>query len=109
MNKITISPESYKRTGWIPTISYLEMDNYQPRLAIRVATGRKDWPIFTGVINPELGLLDPAITNISDSLYFYTHPMGDRFKSELEVLLTDIYNQPIILNRPHNWIKKEIV
>jgi hypothetical protein len=106
MNKITINPEIYKRTGWIPTIAHLEMDNYQPRLVIRVATGRKYWPIFTGVINPELGLIDPAISNINDCLQFYTHPMGDRFKSELEVLLSDVYSQPVELIRPTNWIKK---
>jgi hypothetical protein len=96
--KINLNPESYKRTGWIPSITYLEMDNYKPRLIVRVATGRKYWPLFTEVINPELGLNDPALQYIQASFQLYTHPMVQRFISELNVMLSDIYQIDVKLS-----------
>ena len=96
--KINFNPDSYQKTGWIPVISYLEMDNYKPRLIVRVATGRKYWPLFTEVINPELGLEDPALQFIKASFQSYTHPMIDRFIYELNVMLSDIYQIDINLS-----------
>ena len=74
------------------------MDNYKPRLIVRVATGRKYWPIFSEVINPGLGLNDPAINNIKASFQLYTHPMIKRFISELNVMLSDIYQSDVLFN-----------
>jgi len=96
--KINFNPDYYQKTGWIPVISYLEMDNYKPRLIVRVATGRKYWPIFSEVINPELGLNDPALNNIKASFQSYTHPMVQRFISELNVMLSDIYQCDVSLS-----------
>jgi hypothetical protein len=96
--KINFNPDSYQKTGWISVISYLEMDNYKPRLIVRVATGRKYWPIFSEVINPELGLNDPALNNIKASFQSYTHPMVQRFISELNVMLSDIYQCDVSLS-----------
>lgn len=94
---INFDPIKWKRTGWIPGLTHLEIDNYQPRLVVRVATGRKYWPIFSEVITIELGESDPALKAISASLVRYTHPMIARFKSELETMLSDIYNVNITL------------
>lgn len=97
MNKINFDPTKWKKTGWIPALIYLEIDNYEPRLVVRVATGRKYWPIFSEVIDIDKGLNDPALEIISISLLKYTHPMIDRFKSELETMLSDIYGIEITL------------
>lgn len=96
--KINLNPDSYHRTGWIPSIAYLEVDNFKPRLIVRVATGRKYWPLFTEVINPELGIDDPALLFIQASFQRYTHPMIQRFISELNVMLSDIYQCNITLS-----------
>ena len=89
--KINFNPDSYQKTGWVPIISYLKMDNYKPRLIVRVATGRKYWPLFTIVINPELGLNDPALLQIKESFKTYTHPMLQRLIDELSPMFKDIY------------------
>ena len=94
--------DKYTKTGWTVSIVYLQMDNFLPSLIVRVATGRKFWPLFTEIINPNLGLMDPALKAIEASLYYYTFPMKDRFMSELVVMLSDIYKENIVLQKPHN-------
>lgn len=91
----------YKRTGWKAQLTNYEFDNFKPRLIIRVATGRKYWPIISEVISPDMGELDPSLKLIEKQLYGYTHPMIDRFISELEVMLSDIYDIKIILTKPN--------
>jgi hypothetical protein len=95
---INFNPEIYKRTGWIPLISYLDFDGYRPRLIIRCATGRKYWPFFSEVIDPSLGHSDPALEILGCSFIRYTHPMKLRFKTELETMLSDIYGVEIVLH-----------
>lgn len=96
------NPDKYTKTCWTVSIAYLECDNFNPRLIIRVATGRKYWPIFSGVIDIGLGKNDTALSLIEASLYAYTFPMIDRFMNELEIMLTDIYQIEIKLKKPHN-------
>lgn len=89
--------EKYKRTGWKAVLANLEQDNYQDRLIVRVATGRKYWPLFSTPVSFELGKKDPAIDTMKNSLCMYTHPMIDRFVNELETMLTDLYKIEIKL------------
>ena len=96
----TFNQDNYKRTGWVASLLSLEADSFQPRLVVRVATGRKYWPIISLIINPELGVADSAIQLIERQLYAYTHPMIERFVAELEIMLSDIYQTQIILKRP---------
>lgn len=96
----TFNQDKYQRTGWKADLVSLETDNYSTRLIVRVATGRKYWPIISFVITPELATSDPAIQLIERQLYGYTHPMVERFVSELEIMLSDIYQTQIILKRP---------
>ena len=98
------NPDKYKKTGWIVRLSYLEMDNFLPRLIIHVATGRKFWCLFSEVINPDLGLDDPGLIALETSLYYYTFPMIDRFISELEAMLVDVYQIEVKLNKPKNHL-----
>ena len=97
---MVFNQENYKRTGWQAAIN---TDNGL-RLIIRVATGRKYWPIYSEIINPELKQDDPAISALNQQLYGFTHPMIDRFMQELEVMLKDIYNQEIKLIKPNNHL-----
>lgn len=101
---LQFNTDKYIKTGWTVSLVYLKMDNFLPRLIVRVATGRKFWPLFTEIINPTLGLMDPALKSIEASLYSYTHPMIDRFMSELEIMLSDIYKENIFLKKPHNHL-----
>lgn len=103
--KVQFNPNKYVKTGWVVSISNLEIDNLLPRLIIRVATGRKYWAIFSEIINPELGNKDTAIEKLNRQLYGYTHPMIDRFISELEAMLLDIYQTEIKLTKPQNHLK----
>lgn len=102
---MNFNQDNYKRTGWVAHISYSEGDNFKPRLIIRVATGRKYWSFYSEVINTSLGNEDPAIVCLNRQLYGYTHPMVDRFIGELEVMLSDIYNNEIKLEKPKNHKK----
>lgn len=95
--------DKYIKHGWTFSIANLEVDNYQPRLIVRVATGRKYWPLFSEVINIDLGKKDKAIINIENSLPKYTHFMVDRFISELEMMLSDLYNEEIKLQKPKKY------
>jgi hypothetical protein len=101
---VNFNQDKYKRTGWTASIINLEVDSFNPRLIIRVATGRKYWTLFTEVISTELGVQDPAISKLNQQLYGYTHPMIDRFIQEIEVMLQDIYNTEIKLVKPKNHL-----
>ena len=96
----TFNEKNYKKTGWTASLFCLESDNFSTRLVVRVVTGRKYWCIISLIINPELGISDSAIQLIERQLYGYTHPMVERFVSELEIMLSDIYQIQIILKRP---------
>lgn len=87
----TFSNEKYKRTGWNVILRELEIDDFNQRLIVRVCTGRKFWPLFSEVIDVKLGDKDPALTWIKLSLKSYTFPMVDRFVTELEAMLSDLY------------------
>jgi len=96
----TFDQETYKRTGWKAGLVRLESDLGKPRLIVRVATGRKYWPIISTVINQELGKSDPSIELIERQIHGFTHPMIERFVSELETMISDIYRTEIKLKRP---------
>lgn len=93
------SDEKYKKTGWKAKIGNFEFDNFKDRLIINVATGRKYWPLFSEVINVDMGKKDPALKILENQLHFYTFPMIDRFISEIEVMLSDIYKIEIKLKK----------
>jgi hypothetical protein len=93
----TFNQDKYIRNSWVMVLSQTEYDNGQLRLIVRVATGRKYWPLFSEVVNFELGTEDPALKKIKFSLNYYSFPMIDRFVDELNVALTDIYEQEIDL------------
>lgn len=92
--------DNYIKTGWTVSLVNLEIDNYLPRLIVRVATGRKYWPLFSEIINIDLGINDIALINIERQLYGYTFPMINRFVLELEEVLSFIYKVKIKLNKP---------
>jgi hypothetical protein len=60
--------------------------------------GNRNWPLFSIVINPNLGLNDPAIPAIKDSLKLYTLPNKEKLTSELESVLYAIYKEKIYLH-----------
>jgi hypothetical protein len=91
---------NYKRSFWTASIVNLEVDEYKPRLIIRVATGRKYWPFLSEILSIESGENDPLISAVNRQLYGYTHPMIDRFITELELMLSDIYKIKIKLQKP---------
>ena len=88
MNKFytsdTFDQNNYKRTGWTASLVQLKVDAELPRLIVRVATGRRFWPLFTEVLNFDSGINDKALRNIKVSLKNYTFPMVDRFVAELD-------------------------
>ena len=93
----TFNQENYKRTGWMVALKQTSFDDGKLRLIVRVATGRKYWPLFTEIVNFELGQEDPALLFIKASVKNYTFPMVDRFVDELNSMLSDIYNTKISL------------
>lgn len=100
----TFSEEKYKRTSW--KILLNNDSDGKIRMIVRVATGRKYWPLFS--VNPifKLGVNDPALKLIKFSLNDYTHPMIDRFIKELNIALTDIYKEDIDLYKIDSGIKR---
>jgi hypothetical protein len=103
----TFDANKYKRSGWKVFLTELEMDKGRYRLIVRVATGRKYWPLFTVLPNFEMGINDPILKEIKFSLNSYTHFMIDRFIDELNVLFTDLYQEEIDLRKIVSGIKKE--
>lgn len=99
--------EKYKRTSWSILLTKTDFDNGQLRLIVRVATGRKYWPIFSVIPNFELGTKDPSLKEIKFSLNLYSHPLVNRFIDELNVALTDLYQEEINLHYIKSDIKKE--
>lgn len=79
----------YKQTCWrckLYRTSWGEL-----RFIIFVTTGRKEW-VLCSVVPTFSGLDDPALKQIKESIKYYTFPTVDRFVSELEVILSDLYN-----------------
>ena len=88
----SFNQEKYLRTGWNASLVQLESDNGNLRIIVRVATGRKFYPLFSEVINTTLGTEDPAIGFIKAAIHQkYTHPMKNRLISELQVMFSDLY------------------
>lgn len=101
MNKFftedTFDESKYTKTSWIIKLTKTSFDGGNLRLIVRVATGRKFWPLFTVLPNFEIGTEDPALKEIRSSLNSYTHPMIDRFIKELNIALTDLYKVEVDL------------
>ena len=95
MNIEEFNQDKYKRTGW--TIKLYKMSNGETRFVMHVATGRKYWPLFSVEPHFELKENDPSLKIIKGSLKYYTFPMIDRFVSEIEVMLSDVYHTDIKL------------
>ena len=93
----TFNQDKYEKNAWTATLSKNESDKGKLRLVVRVATGRKYWPLFSVLPNFELGLDDPSLKEIKYSLNGYTFPMIDRFIKELNIMLSDIYQIDIDL------------
>lgn len=100
----TFNPEKYKRTSWVPIMLRSEFDGGRIRLVVRVATGRKYWPLFSVLPNFEIGINDPVLKEIKFSLNSYTHPMIGRFINELNIMLTDLYKEEIDLYKIESGI-----
>lgn len=66
----TFNQDKYKRTGWMISLLKTDFDGGRLRLSLRVATGRKYWPLFTVLPNFEMGLEDPILKEIKFSLNF---------------------------------------
>ncbi len=101
----TFNQDKYKKTGWEIFLINIDQDNGKIRLVVRVATGRKYWPIFTVLPNFEMGLEDPILREIKFSLNSYTFPMVDRFIKELNIALCDLYKINIDLYKIESGIK----
>ena len=93
----TFNQDRWKRTGWTASLVRLDQDGGATRLIVRVATGRRFWPLFTLPVDFTMGSSDPALAQIGASISAYTHPMVKRFVDELETMLTDLYGEPISL------------
>ena len=98
--------DKYKRSSWTVQLVKLDMDD-KYRLIVRVATGRKYWPLFSVLPNFELGVEDPVLKQIKFSLNSYTHFMIDRFIDELNIVLSDIYQEEIDLRKIISGIKRD--
>jgi hypothetical protein len=104
-NEKNFDSSKYKKTSWNIFILNNEGDNEKVRMVVRVATGRKYWPLFSVVPNFEMGIEDPVLKEIKFSLNYYTHPMIDRFIDELNFALSDIYKVEIDLWKIESGIK----
>ena len=85
----------YKQSSWrckLHQTSWGEL-----RFIIFVTTGRKEWVLISCVPNFEMGHSDPAIQDIKSSLRYYTFPTTERFRTELEAVLSGLYKQNISL------------
>lgn len=103
----TFNPDKYIKTSWVVFLMKSDFDEGKLRLVVRVATGRKFWPLFSIIPNFELGIEDPTLKEIKSSLNLYTFPMIDRFIKELNVVLSDIYQIDIDLYTISSGIKKD--
>lgn len=103
----TFNQDKYPKNSWKVYLIKTHLDEGKLRLVVRVATGRKYWPLFSVVPTFELGVEDPVLKEIKFSLNHYTHFMIDRFIKELNVCLSDIYQVDIDLYQIESGIKKE--
>ena len=111
MNKEYYTPETfdqdkYTKSSWKVLLVKTSFDNDKLRLIVRVATGRKYWPLFSVLPNFELGVNDPSLKEIKFEINHYTHFMIDRFIKELNVCLSDLYKVDIDLYKIESGIKK---
>lgn len=90
-------PENIKMTGWKPVFVRMDADGGALRLVLRVATGRKYWPLFSEVVDLSLGKNDPALKQLEASIQKFTFPMQQRFVDELQEFLTFLYEEKIEL------------
>ena len=86
-----------KMTGWKPVFVRMDADGGALRLVLRVATGRKYWPLFSEVVDFSLGKADPALKQLEASIPKFTFPMQQRFVDELQEFLTYCYDEKIEL------------
>ena len=103
----TFDQERYTRNSWKVFLIKTDFDEGKLRLVVRVATGRKYWPLFSLIPTFELGVEDPILKEIKFSLNHYTHFMIDRFIKELNVCLSDLYKVDIDLYKIESGIKLE--
>ena len=85
----------YKKSCWrckLHRTSWGEL-----RFIIYVTTGRKEWILCSLVPKFELGLRDPMIQEVKSSLKYYTFPTTERFRTELEAVMSGLYKQKISL------------
>lgn len=101
----TFSQDKYKKTSWMIFLVRTDFDGGKLRLIVRVATGRRYWPIFTVLPNFEMGIEDPVLRDIKFSLNLYSFPMVDRFIKELNVALSDLYQVDVDLYKIESGIK----
>lgn len=76
--------DKYTKTCW--RIKLYVTTSGEERLIIYVSTGRKEWCLCTVVWENE-----KALSEIVESLKYYTFPMRERFYTELGIVLTDFY------------------
>jgi hypothetical protein len=87
---------SYTKSSWRPKLHRTTWGEL--RLIIFVTTGRKEWPLCSVVPDFDMGINDPSLIEIKESLKYYTFPMTERFRTELELVLSGLYKQPISLS-----------
>ena len=93
----TFDPTKYEQHGWRPQL--YRTSSGEVRFIVHVATGRKWWVLSSVVPNFSLGLDDPALVEINAAMPYYTFPTFDRFRAELETVLTDLYGRKVHLHR----------
>lgn len=86
----------YKTTCWIPLLN--KCSGGEIRFIGYISPGRnKGWPLFSVIPDFTLGVKDPVLEEIKSSLPYYTLPVRERFVNELEIILSDLYNEKIKL------------
>lgn len=93
--KLDFDFTQYKQSSWRCKLHLTSWG--ETRFIIYVTTGRKEWVLCSIVPNLELGLEDPMLQEVKSSLKYYTFPTTERFRTELEAVLSGLYNQKISL------------
>lgn len=92
MMKDNFDFSSYKQTSWRIKLHRTSWDEL--RLIIYVTSGRKE-SILCSVSPTFKDIDDPALQDIKSSFKYFTFPLFDRFKNELELILSDLYEKNI--------------
>lgn len=82
----------YKQTSWRIKLHRTSSDEL--RLIIYVTSGRKE-SVLCSVVPTFNGVDDPALKEIKSSFKYFTFPLFDRFKNELELILSNLYEKNI--------------